>query len=198
MKSHAPTARAAASISSAVASGRPNAMLSRDRPAEQERLLRDDPHLRAQRLARAPRAGRGRRRARGRRSGRRSARRAWRTSTCPRRWRRRARPSGRAGRRSSTSLERVLRRLVVAVAVGERDVLEADLAADARRSIASGASVSVGLARRAARRSCRAPPCRTGRSCRPARAGAIGSKKPFSAAMKPTSTPTVMSPSITW
>ena len=49
MKSQAPTARAAASICASSASGRPKAMLSRDRAAEQEGLLGHDAHLRAQR-----------------------------------------------------------------------------------------------------------------------------------------------------
>ena len=52
MNSSAPTVAAASRICSAVASGRPNAMFSATVPGEQERLLRHDPHLRAQRAAR--------------------------------------------------------------------------------------------------------------------------------------------------
>ena len=139
MNSSAPTARAAArDLLVASASGRPKAMLSRDRAAEQERLLRHDPHLRAQRARASRRAGRGRRRARARRSGRRSARRAWRTSTCRRRSRRPARPSGPAG---IVQVDVVAARsfVVLVGAVAERHVLEADLAAHAR-----GSSMRVG------------------------------------------------------
>ncbi len=49
MNSCAPTARAAASTSSGVASDAPEGDVLADRAAEQERLLRHDPHLRAQR-----------------------------------------------------------------------------------------------------------------------------------------------------
>ena len=74
-------------------------MLSRIDAAEQEALLRHDAELGAQRLARDVAQVVRRPRARGPRSGRRTARRAWRASTCRRRSRRRARRSGPAGRR---------------------------------------------------------------------------------------------------
>ena len=70
-----------------------------DRAAEQERLLGHDPHLRAQRLGGDVAQVVAVDQHRARRSGRRSARRAWRTSTCRRRSRRPARPSARAGSR---------------------------------------------------------------------------------------------------
>ncbi len=53
MNSHAPTARARGlELRRRVASGPAERDVLADRPAEQERLLRDDPHLRAQRRAR--------------------------------------------------------------------------------------------------------------------------------------------------
>ncbi len=52
MKSPAPTAAAACSISARSASGRPKAMLSRDRPGEEEPFLWDDSELPAERKLR--------------------------------------------------------------------------------------------------------------------------------------------------
>ena len=145
MNSHAPTARAARLD---LLGGRVRAAerdVVADRPAEQERLLRDDPHLRAQRLRAHRRAGRGRRRARGRRSGRRSARRAWRTSTCPRRSRRRARRSGPGGTVIDDVLERVLRRLAVAAGSGTRRPRSAISPRSARQVDRVGRVGEVGL-----------------------------------------------------
>ena len=174
MKSSAPTARPAAlDLLAASRPARPKAMLSPIVPlnrkpscgtipiCERSDALRDvaqvvavDEHAAA-------------------RSGRRSARRAWRTSTCRRRSRRRARRSGRAARagrrRCSASLRRRPRSSRRTSRRSKRDLAAQRRAARSRRAVDE-----VGLARRAARRSCRAPPCPTGRSCRAARAARSG------------------------
>ena len=142
-----------------------------DRAAEQEALLRHDPHARAQRARRRRRAGRGRRPARRRAWGRRSARRASRTSTCRRPSRRRGRPSARrarAGRRRAAPMRRRRRRHS-----GTRRPRSPARRA-ARRAAPRPAGPPARAPRPAARRSCRAPPCRTGRSCRAARAAGSG------------------------
>ncbi len=145
-------------------------MFSRDGAAEQERLLRHDAHLAAQRargdvaqvvpvdqhapLRRVVEA-RGR---------------ASRRSTCPRPWSRRARRSGPAGtcRSTSSSAGSPSRR------VGEGHVLEADLAARRAAGRPRPARRAGRAPRRAARRSCPAPPCPPGRSCRAGRAPGSG------------------------
>ena len=125
------------------APGRPKRDVLADRPAEEERLLGHDAHLRAQRVRGDVAQVVAVDEDAARRWGRRSARRAWRTSTCRRPWRPPARPSARAARQVDV-VERELRALVGAV--GERHVVEGDLAADARRGRrASGASDEVGL-----------------------------------------------------
>ena len=175
MNSSAPTARRGGSrICAASASGLPEGDVLADGAGEQERLLRDDPHLRAQRAAGdvaqvvpvdqdAP-GGRvveardelcHRRLARAGRADERDG--LHRAAIAGRR--RRARST-----RARASSPRRPRR-----AVGEGDVLEADLAADRAQLDRVRAVVRSG-ARRAAGRSSRARPCRTGRSRRAGRA----------------------------
>ena len=201
--SRADRARRPRGSRSASASGRPKAMFSRDGAGEQERLLRHDAHLRAQRVARdvaqvvpvdqhAPA-----------RSGRRSAPRAWPSSTCRRRSRRPARRSGPGGIVRSTSLEREPPggRSLAARARARRRRRRRRSATSPRMRPSVDRVGAVGerrAARRAAGRSSRAPPCPTGRSCTAARAAGSVRTGTTAPPRTPTTVPTVMWPSIAW
>ena len=177
-----PSGRAATnSVAPTVATRRLDLLQARLRPAEgdvladaageEEALLGDDPELAPQRPLLDPAQVVAVDQHRAPAAGRRSGRRAWRRSTCRRRWRRPGPGSGRAGRagRRPAAPRRRLearRRLGGVFRVGEPDALHAR----------SRPSASPGRSRpgrrpcparcRAGRRSCRARPSPAGRSCR--------------------------------